>query len=138
MPEFESELKFMSVLCEASFLVRQIAAPESGKSALLLAYRKLGSWTYNRVKDVYYADCRVRISGEEIDHLRAVARARKAEGKASDPSIVELREQLALVAAHLHRIDPSFHHPSIEALRLASHTGGGTENRSGGTDGVEE
>jgi hypothetical protein len=23
----------------------------------------------------------------------------------------------ALVAAHLHRVDPSFHHPSIEAFR---------------------
>jgi hypothetical protein len=62
-----------SVLCEASGLVRQIAAPATGKAALLRAYRKIGTWTYNRVKDVYYADRRIRISADEIDGLRAIA-----------------------------------------------------------------
>jgi hypothetical protein len=71
-----------SVLCEASGLVRQIAAPATGKAALFRAYRKIGTWTYNRVKDVYYADRRIRISADEIDGLRAIARGKTEAPKA--------------------------------------------------------
>ena len=118
MSEKKSERK-MSVLCEASGLVRQIAAPATGKAALLLASRRLGTWTYNRVKDVYYADKRVKISGEEIDGLRAMTRK---ETVSSDPSITELRDQLAVVVRHLQRIDPTFRDPMSEALSRAART----------------
>lgn len=137
MSEKSSEVKFMSALYEASFLVRQIAAPATGKAALLQAYRKIGTWTYNRVKDIYYADRRARISADEIDALRTITRAGqcKNNARATDPSIAELREQLALVVSHLQRIDPTFHHPSIEALSRMAHSDGVEENSSSGTDG---
>lgn len=131
MSENHAEKK-MSMVCEASGLVRKIAYPATGKAALLRAYRKLGTWTYNRVKDVYYGDSRVRISGEEIDKLRVTARRETAS---NEPSILELRDQLAVVVAHLRRIDPTFHHPSFEAPCGVAHSDGGGEDTSSGTDG---
>ena len=135
MSEKQSEVKFMSALCEASFLVRQIAAPETGKRALLKAHMKL-RWTYSRVKDVYYADRRIRITAEEIDKLRETARTTKEESY--DPPITELRTQLALVIAHLQHIDPSFHLPSIEALSGSAYPAGGKADNPSGTDGEEK
>ena len=132
MSENTSEKK-MSMLCEASGLVRQIAAPATGKAALLRAYRRLGTWTYNRVKDVYYADNGVRISGEEIDELRAMT-ARKGTAS-SDPSIEELRLQLAVVVRHLKLIDPTFCDPLAETLCGASRSDGGEANTPGGAAG---
>lgn len=131
MPEKRSEIKSMSMRCEASSLVRQIAAPATGKAALLRASRKLGSWTYNRVKDVYYADRRIKISGEEIDGLRALSRAKTTEEAAHEPSITELREQLALVVQHLQRIDPTFRHPALKALGRAARPVSGKEDSPG-------
>jgi len=136
MREKLSETKFMNVLCEASFLVRQIAAPETGKRALLKAHVKLRPWSYSRVKDIYYADRRVRVTAEEIDTLREIANAPKEESH--DPSIRELRQQLQVVVAYLKRIDPSFHHPSIEALCEASYPNGGKTNNPGRTVGRED
>jgi hypothetical protein len=121
MPENQLDGK-MSVLCEASGLVRQIAAPATGKAALLRVYRRLGTWTYSRVKDVYYADRRVRISADEIDALRAIASERKV---ASEPSLHELSTQLAIVARHLRTLDPSFACPWAEALGSVAHSDGG-------------
>jgi hypothetical protein len=129
MSENTSEKK-MSMVCEASGLVRQIAAPATGKAALLRAYRRLGStWTYNRVKDVYYADERIRISGEEIDKLRVTARK---EVILDDPSIKELRDQLAVVVRHLRAIDPTFCDPLVEALGRSPHPDGGEEDTTSG------
>ena len=122
----------MSMLCEASGLVRQIAAPATGKAALLRAYRKLG-WTYNRVKDVYYGDHRVRISGEEIDTLRVTARREMASN--DTPSIRELRAQLAVVVRHLQRSDPTFHHPLVEAICGETHHSSGEEITASRADG---
>ncbi len=132
MSEKKSETK-MSMLCEASGLVRRIAYPATGKAALLRAYRRLGTWTYNRVKDVYYGDERVRISGEEIDKLRAVAGIEVASS--NDPSIKDLRDQLSAVVRHLQRIDPTFRDPSLQAISGAAHSDGGKANPPGGTDG---
>lgn len=128
MPENHSEEK-MNALCEASGLVRQIAAPATGKAALLRAYRKLGSWTYNRVKDVYYADGRIKISADEIDELRAIAGLHgDSASTTNDPTITELRGQLAVVARHLRALDPTFTHPWAEALGVEAHLARGQEN----------
>jgi hypothetical protein len=113
----------MSVLCEASGLVRKIAAPATGKAALLRVYRRLGTWTYSRVKDVYYADRRVRISADEIDELRAIAGSEKEAS--NERSLPELRVQLAIVARHLRKLDPSFAYPWAEALGSLAHSDGG-------------
>lgn len=122
----------MSMVCEASTLVREIAAPATGKAALLRAYRRIGTWTYNRVKDVYYGDGRIRISGEEIDKLRVVAGRERAS---SDPSIMELRAQLAAVVRHLQIIDPTFRNPMVEEVSRLSHSNVAEENTPGGSDG---
>ena len=128
----------MNALREASVLVRQIASPKTGKAAILRATRKLKTWTYNRVKDVYYADPRIRISGDEIDYLRAIALAKKNEEYSNEHSIAELRKQLQIMAAHLSRIDPTFDYSSVEGFGGAPHPDGREENLPGGTDGIEE
>jgi hypothetical protein len=125
MPENQLDGK-MSVLCEASGLVREIAAPATGKVALLRVYRRLGTWTYSRVKDVYYADRRVRISADEIDELRATAK-RKTESTC-DPTLAELRAQLAIVARHLRALDPTFAYPWAETLGPPTHLACGEES----------
>ena len=132
------KVKVMSALREASVLVRQIAFPETGKAALVRVTRRLKTWTYNRVKDVYYADPRIRISGDEIDYLRAIAFAKKNEEYSSEPSIFELSERLKIVSAHLSRIDPTFHYPEVEELGGAPHPAGGEKDLPGRTDGSEE
>ena len=118
----------MSVLCEASDLVRQIAAPATGKAALLRAYRKLGTWTYSRVKDVYYADRRVRISADEIDELRAIARGRA--DTTNEPSIQDLCRRLDIVSRHLRELDPTFAHAWVEALCRETPLDRGEANRA--------
>ena len=128
MSENQSEKK-MSMLCEASDLVRQIAAPATGKAELLRAYRRLGTWTYNRVKDVYYADNGVRISGEEIDKLRMTARKEVAS---NEPSIMELRDQLAVVVRHLQRIDPTFRDPLADTFSGVSRSDVGEKDTASG------
>lgn len=100
MSENLSEPKFMNALAEASFLVRQLAEPrpagDSVKSAIGRAYRRIGKWSetraraardtaaeapapwsFNRVKDLWYADRRVSVSGDELLELQAVARAKE-------------------------------------------------------------
>ena len=131
MSENTAEKK-MTMVCEASGLVRRIAAPATGKAALLRAYRCIGTWTYNRVKDVYYADSRVRISGEEIDKLRRTARRETAS---NDPSIAELRDQLAVVVRHLQRIDPTFNDPAFETLCRSAHSDSDEPDKFSGADG---
>ncbi len=124
--------KKMSMAWEASRLVRRIAEPATGKAALLRAYRRLGTWTYNRVKDVYYGDERVRISGEEIDKLRAIARLETAS---NDPSIKDLRDQLAAVVRHLKLLDPTFCDPLVEEVIRPAHSDSGEETTSGAANG---
>ena len=129
MSENQSEKK-MSMLCEASGLVRQIAAPATGKAALLRAYRRLGTWTFNRVKDVYYADSGVRISGEEIDKLRRTARKEVAS---NEPSIADLRDQLAVVVRYLLTASiRDFGDPVVEERGRTSHSGSGEEENTAG------
>lgn len=124
-----SDGKIMSVLCEASGLVREIAAPATGKAALLKVYRRLRTWSYSRVKDIYYADRRCRISAEEMDELREIA---GNVGIAScEPSLAELRDQLAVVVRHLRAIDPTFAYPWAEIIGDAAHLDRG---EAGSTD----
>src|SRR5215470_18089442 len=71
----------MSSTAEASSLVRQLALPapaaDSTKAAISRAHRVLKTWTWNRVRDVWHADPRIRVSADELDQLRNLVRERK-------------------------------------------------------------
>jgi hypothetical protein len=109
---------------EAQSLLREIVAPATGKAAWRVAQRKL-RWSYNRVRDVYYADPRIKISGAEIDQLRLAKSQRQTEG----PTIFELQAQLGILAERLARLDPGFHIESLQAVRRAPSADGGSEDR---------
>ena len=77
MSDIHSERrKKMSSVCEASTLIKQIAEPrpvgDTVKAAIGRSLRRLplkGSWTWNRVKDIWYADHRVSVSADEMNAL---------------------------------------------------------------------
>lgn len=127
MSDKSSEVKFMSATAEASFLIRQLAEPippgDSVKAGLSRAYRRLEGWTFNRVRDVWHADHRIRISAEELAHLRNVAKA-KAEDADRD-EFSELRTRISILEHRLATIDPDFHSEAIEAISQASSHNGG-------------
>lgn len=95
IPENQSELS-MSPLSEASVLVHRLAEPrpagDTTKAAIFRAYRRL-SWSYNRVKDCWYADSRISISAKELDELRRIS----AEREANDARAI-LREAREIIA----------------------------------------
>jgi hypothetical protein len=72
------------------------------KDTLRQAHRRLKTWTFNRVRDVYHADGRIRISAEEIDQLRAATRAKEIEdARAEFKFITDRIERIeATLAAH--------------------------------------
>lgn len=83
------------VSAEAAALIRRVAEPrpvgDSTKAAMLRAWRRLGTWTFNRVKDVWKADQRIRVRAEEMDQLRAATRA----DKDAVDELAELRARIA-------------------------------------------
>lgn len=108
----------VSALQEASTLVRRIAEPvpagDSVKAALKRVLRRLPNtpnWTHSRVRSLWYGDRRCKVSGDELNELRRVAR--KTVG--SD----ELGKRIARLEAWAARTDPEFFGPSVDALRSA-------------------
>jgi len=81
---------------EASLLLREIAgnrgAGESIKAVLNRLNRKLADWSPGRVRDVWYADARVRLRAEEVEQLRALVKPRDA---GTDNELTELRTRIA-------------------------------------------
>lgn len=114
----EFGVRFMSAIAEASFLIRRIAGPrqadESVKLTMRRTARRLAGWSANRVKDLWYADPRVKVSGDELLQLRAVARSN--EDKARD-EYRELNQRIARLEARLLATDADFYGPDIAALR---------------------
>lgn len=112
----------MNATAEASILVRQIAEPrpvgDSVKAAMGRAHRALRGWTFNRVRDVWHADHRIKISADEMAQLRAAVHAAKEESR--DPEIAELRARIAYTEERLQRIDPSFFAPTLKAIRATA------------------
>ena len=104
----------MSALVEAQSLVRKVAEPvpagDSVKAAIVRASRRL-KWNYNRVKSLWYADERARVSGDELNQLRAVAKQHTA-GHADD-----LMARLEYIEERLRQIDPDFYGSDIASLR---------------------
>jgi hypothetical protein len=87
----------MTPLDEAKTLIVQIAGVQGTvKERLHRATRRLGSFSLNRIRDLYYADPRVRVSADELLELRRVATG--FDG--AEPSEVEeLRERVEYLEA---------------------------------------
>jgi hypothetical protein len=111
-----SEMQFVSTAAEAAFLIRRVAEPrpvgDSAKAALVRVSRRLSSWSFNRVKDVWYGDQRIRISADELRELRRAARIHALEQEAThelrllNERIARVEEALFAQAADMDRASP--------------------------------
>jgi len=119
MSDKSSEFGEMSALIECQSMMRQLARPaepgESVKAVLLRVCRKLPGWSYSRVRDVWYADDRVRVSGDELRDIERAARD-AANEKAAKDEFKQLDARIARLEAQLALADEDFHRPSIDAL----------------------
>ena len=123
----------MSALVEASTIVRQLADPATAgycvKAAINSAFNRLRkfNWTYNRVRDVWYAREKVSITADELKQLRRAARLAKEEAEATD-EIAQLRSRLARLENLLLTADEAFHSESITAMRVQADRMGGKDS----------
>jgi hypothetical protein len=114
-----SEISFVSTLAEASFLLRRVAEPrpagDSVKAALSRAWRRLPGWSFNRIRDVWHGDQRIRISADELAQLRRAERERR-DGDART-AIREARELIA----RLERLQNTvrLQHPNLDSQELS-------------------
>lgn len=115
MSGFHTERPKMSAAVEAQSLMQQIGGMDHTKAARLRASSRLHTWTMNRIRDVYYADPRIRISAEELDQLRAAARARKSEEYARDPELLVLHAQLSAMAETIQTLGSRLAHVEAQA-----------------------
>jgi hypothetical protein len=94
----ELEKRFVSSVIEASELLREIAGPlrigDGVKAMLVRAHRRLAGdgFSFNRVRDIYHRDPRIKISADELTKLRA-ARSEQLEKEAR----YDARELLARI-----------------------------------------
>jgi hypothetical protein len=91
-------------------LVRQLALPapagDTTKAAIFRAHRVLNTWTWNRVRDVWHADPRIKVSADELNQLRKLARARNDSGasaarSAAREDMLGFMERIAAIEAEL-------------------------------------
>ena len=113
MSEKESKL---TALLEASGLLRNMAAPERGKRALLVLSRKL-PWSYRHIKAVWYCEERTTVCADQMKQLRRAAKLAQEEQEATD-EIAQLRARLARLEGLLLATDAEFHRPTIEAISV--------------------
>ncbi len=113
----------MSSLVEASTIVRQLADPATAgycvKAAINSAFHRLHkfNWTYNRVRDVWYARVKVSITADELTQLKRAARLAQEEKEAAD-DVAQLRARLARLESILLASDEAFHSETLSALRM--------------------
>lgn len=97
---------------QAAALIKRVADPrpsgDSVKAAIGRAARRLG-WTWNRAKDVWYADARISISADEMQDLK-----RRTKEADHDESILARIERLE---AYMLATDAEFHSADIDRLR---------------------
>lgn len=115
MSEKQLEKSEMSTLVFASTTMKNVLAPRAEghniQDRIRVAARKLG-WSYSRAKDVWYADPRVSIDGEEL--LRVEETSGVTYGRAELRSINDIiRRAEALLANQ----DEDFHRPVLDAFR---------------------
>lgn len=110
----------MSTVAEASNLIRQLPEPCDRTVAAKQhrIYRILKTWSRNRIRDVWRAEPRIRISHAEMQQLRDEARRKRNEADQNDTR--ELFERLAALEQYLAQVDPAFHRYSVQALQQAT------------------
>lgn len=112
------------VSSEAATLIRQLAEPvlagQSVKAALRRAFYRLRTWRMSRVKAVWYGDRRIKLSGAEIDHLRAMARIAKDEIR--DPHLAKIVADVDALKERVEQLDREIHLPPAEILGGAPRT----------------
>jgi len=137
-----SEEEKMSARTEAAEMIQKLAEPcpagDSVKMAMQRAWRRLDGWTFNRVRDVWHADKRIVVSGDELIQLRELT----SQAKATRDDLESLYERISRIETALSISDQSFHRIAIDALREAMRPQMRAASRSGGVDsamgGVEE
>ena len=94
----------LNTLEAARNTLRRIAEPavpgESVKSLLLRVSRKLPTISYGRVRGIWYRDKRLKISADELNELRRIAKIEDEERHASD-EVSALRKRLELLEAKI-------------------------------------
>lgn len=92
-----------SLLREASRLVRSMALPatpgESVKSCLRRVFYRLETWSFSRVRALWYCDPRTVVRAHEIEWLRTVAQQAKKPKFADLQSLASRIERLEKIAA---------------------------------------
>ena len=115
--------RVMSASLEAQSLVRRIAEPcpagDSVKAAIGRAARKL-RLNYARCRAFWYADDRIKVTGDELNQLRAVAKQHTAGADTHDvlarlDKLENMVESLVRVLPH----DPDYYGPQLDTLRSA-------------------
>jgi len=105
----------MSTLVFAQDVLKNDIAPlgsaQNVKDRIRLAARRLG-WSFTRTKDVWYADPRVSIDGEELRAIEQVSGV--SYGRSEARSVDDL---IARAEALLEGKDADFHRPFVAALR---------------------
>jgi len=105
----------MSTLVFAQDVLKNDIAPlgsaQNVKDRIHLAARRLG-WSFTRTKDVWYADPRVSIDGEELRAIEQVSGV--SYGRSEARSVDDL---IARAEALLEGKDADFHRPFVAALR---------------------
>ena len=102
---------------EAARLIREVAPARDGenvKSRITTAAHRL-RWKWSRARSVWHADGRLRIRAEELDQLRQ--HTAKAEMRAANNELQELRDTVARLMGRLDRIDADFYGPHADAMR---------------------
>lgn len=108
----------LSQVTESSLLredLRDVIAPPGAgvniQDRVRVAARKLG-WSFTRTKDVWYADPRVSIDGDDLVKIEEVSGI--SYGRAEVRSINQL---IAQADALLEGADEDFHRPFVAAIR---------------------
>jgi hypothetical protein len=119
-----TERKIMSASAEASTLLRQIAGKgepgEYKKEAWARAYRRLaGQWTFNRVKDLWREEPRAKVSAEELNQLRTVAKVTAGPGNDILARLESVEQMLRTLASRLPQ-DAEFYGAQADQLRDAA------------------
>lgn len=121
MAENRSECRGVSALTyEASRLIRDLVPHRDGdnvRSRIAKAARRL-EWSFNRAKDVWFADGRISVRAAEMDRLRAL-RA-EAEAKARRHADQMEATRLENLADRLERADPEAGGELARPLRIAA------------------
>ncbi len=111
MPDESSEGKLNSRV-EASELLCEIAGPsrlgEGVKAALRRAHRRLAphGFSFNRVRDIYHNDPRIRISADEMAQLRELAEKFGAKKERAGDEIKMLECRIEKLERALFLSDP--------------------------------